>query len=87
MGMEPKERKSILLDGTKHAAALALAIELRHDIDAAYAVDGSADATEARGAGESSVSAAAWGSWDGEAARGGALPPGTSNQIAELVAV
>ena len=36
---------------------------------------------------ETGAEASAWGSWDGEVARGGALPPGTDNVVAELVAI
>ena len=87
MGMEPKERASISLAATKHVAALARAVEMRYGLDAAYAVDGSDDAVEPRGDGEEGAKATAWGSWDGAVARGGALPPGVGNQLAELVAI
>ena len=87
IGMESAERQKIALEPTKHVCAMALAIEMQYGIDAAYAVDGSADEAAPQAAGETGEWAAAWGSWDGEEARGGALPPGTTNQIAELVAM
>ena len=43
--------------------------------------------TEPRDDWESGTEAAAWGAWDGKQAMGGALPTGTSNQVAELAAV
>lgn len=85
--MEARERGKINLEATKHVAALGLAVEQSYGIDYAYAVDGSVDMAEPRGAGETGARAAAWGSWDGRVARGGALPPGTGNQEAELFAI
>ena len=87
VGMEPRERAKISVASTKEVAAMALAIENTYGIDAAYAVDGSADETATHAAGEQGAQAAAWGTWDGVDARGGALPPGTTNQVAELVAI
>ena len=87
VGMEAAERAKIDTEATKHMAAMALAIEMRYDIDVVCAVDGSKDEVEAPGAAGSGAKASAWGSWDGREARGGALPPGTSNHIAELVAM
>ena len=64
------------------AIPVALAIEIKNKIEFSYATDRSADKTEARGEGKRRVKAAAWRSWDGSSARGGALPPrDTINQI------
>ena len=87
VGMEPKERRNIDTEATKRAAAVGLAIERRYDIQYAYAVDGSKDDAEAWGANATGERAAAWGAWDGTTACGGALPPGTGNQEAELFAI
>jgi len=87
ISMEPKERRNIDTTETKHAAAVGLAIEQRYGIQFAYAVDGSKDDVEAWGDGATGERAAAWGAWDGTTAYGGALPPGTGNQEAELFAV
>ena len=87
IGMEPRERSRIDTERTKQALAAALAIEKQYDIDTAYAVDGSADTAPALAEDETGAAAAAWGAWDGQQARGGALPPGLGNQTAELVAI
>jgi len=88
IGMEAAQRKLINTAATKHVAAMARAIEMQYQIEYVYAIDGSADKTEARGdGGATEEKAAAWGSWDGIVARGGALPPGTGNQITELVGI
>jgi hypothetical protein len=87
VGMEANERAHIDLAETKHVLAIALAVESLYDIDHAYATDGSADEAEARTDGEVGARAVAWGSWDGSVARGGALPPGVGNQVAELYAI
>ena len=87
IGMEPSERAKIDVEATKEAIGLVRAVEMAHEIRHCYALDGSADNHAGRGAGESGTDAAAWGSWDGEIARGGALPPGVGNQIAELMAI
>jgi len=85
--MEPKERRNISTEETKHIAAIGLAIEHAYDIQYAYAVDGSKDEAEAWGDGATGERAAAWGAWDGITAYGGALPPDTDNQEAELYAI
>jgi len=87
ISMEPKERRLIDTAETKHVAAAGLAIEETYGIQYAYAVDGSKDDAEAWGAGATGERAAAWGAWDGVTAYGGALPPGTGNQEAELYAI
>ena len=87
VGMESKERRKIDTEATKQVVAMGLAVEKEYGVRSVYAVDGSSDEAEARRAGEVGERAAAWGSWDGEVARGGALPPGTGNVVAELVAI
>ena len=87
IGMETTERKLINTAATKHVMAMAMAIEKCYGLDVVYAVDGSADEAAARGEGEVGRKAASWGAWDGRQAHGGALPPGTGNQMAELVAM
>ena len=87
ISMEPKERRNISTEETKHIAAIGLAIEHAYDIQYAYAVDGSKDEAEAWGDGATGERAAAWGAWDGITAYGGALPPDTGNQEAELYAI
>ena len=87
IGMEPVERKKMDVGATKRVAAMALAIEKAYGTEYVYAVDGSSDETEQKEAGEVCEKAAAWGSWDGKEARGGGLPPGTDNMVAELVAI
>ena len=87
ISMEPKERRNISTPETKHVANAGLAIERAYGIQYAYAVDGSKDEVEAWGEGATGERAAAWGAWDGITAYGGALPPGTGNQEAELYAI
>ena len=80
-------RIKIDIEATKSVAAMVLAVEREDGVQYVYAVDGSCDEAEAREKGEVGMKAAAWGTWDGKVARGGALPPGTSNDVAELVAI
>ena len=87
ISMEPKERRNMDAANTKRAAAIGLALERRYGIQYAYAVDGSKDEAEAWGEHTTGERAAAWGAWDGTTAYGGALPPGTGNQEAELYAI
>ena len=87
ISMEPGERRLISDANTEEVAAMGLAVENSYGAGYAYAVDGSKDEAEPRDDWESGTEAAAWGAWDGTQAMGGALPTGTSNQVAELVAV
>ena len=64
-----------------------LELHARVGFDVAVATDGSADEAEAaQGPGEGER-AGAWATWDGRQARGGALPAGSDNYMAELWAI
>ena len=89
IGMEDRERQTIDTRKTREAARKIQRIVKRNNITIIVATDGSADEHIAEfdtpiGGG---TQAAAWGSWDGSKAEGGALPGGTTNHIAELVAI
>ena len=80
IGMERGERGKITIRGTKWVAMMIEALCEANGIEIAVAVDGSADE-------HGGVKVAAWGSWDGRRARGGALPGKVGNHVAELVAI